>query len=433
MVKINSLEIENIKKVKAVSLEPTANGLTVIGGRNGAGKTSVLDSICWALGGEKYRPSKATRDGSNVPGSLKVALSNGIVVSRKGDKGSLKVMDPSGEKGGQTLLNEFVHQLALDLPKFLNSSDKEKARTLLDTLGIGEELAKMDQEERELYNERHAIGKIADQKKKHAAEMPYHQDAPPEPVAASELIKQQQEILAKNGENQRKRQRVEEIKRNRQNLEQQMQVLADQIKRLQEDHGKLSAQLVSSGEELETAQKTAEQLQDESTAEIEQRIEDIENINAMVRANQEKLRAEYEAKSQQAEYNAITEKIDDVRTRRMALLEGANMPLDNLTVEGGELIYNSQRWDCMSGSEQLRVATAIVRKLNPDCGFVLLDKLEQMDRQTMTEFGEWLTTEGLQAIATRVSTDGDECSLVIEDGTGEYHAPNVQLSADGVF
>jgi len=69
----------------------------------------------------------------------------------------------------------------------------------------------------------------------------------------------------------------------------------------------------------------------------------------------------------------------------------------------------------MSGAEQMKVSTAIVRKLNPDCGFVLLDKLEQMDTDTLKEFGEWLEKEGLQAIATRVST-GEECSIIIEDG-----------------
>lgn len=69
----------------------------------------------------------------------------------------------------------------------------------------------------------------------------------------------------------------------------------------------------------------------------------------------------------------------------------------------------------MSGSDQLRVATAIVRRLNPDCGFVLLDKLEQMDLTTLTEFAAWLEAEGLQAIATRVST-GSECQIIIEDG-----------------
>ena len=69
----------------------------------------------------------------------------------------------------------------------------------------------------------------------------------------------------------------------------------------------------------------------------------------------------------------------------------------------------------MSASEQLKVSTAIVRKLNPNCGFVLMDKLEQMDPDTLQDFGAWLEQEGLQVIATRVST-GDECSVIIEDG-----------------
>ena len=87
----------------------------------------------------------------------------------------------------------------------------------------------------------------------------------------------------------------------------------------------------------------------------------------------------------------------------------------SLSVEEGELTYNGAKWDCMSASEQLRVSVAIVRRLNPECGFVLMDKQEQMDEQTLREFGEWLEQEGLQVIATRVSTGG-ECSVIIEDG-----------------
>ena len=96
-------------------------------------------------------------------------------------------------------------------------------------------------------------------------------------------------------------------------------------------------------------------------------------------------------------------------------MENAELPLPELSVKEGELIYKGQEWDNMSGSDRLKVSTAIVRKLNPKCGFVLLDKLEQMDEDTLNEFGQWLEQEGLQAIATRVST-GDECSIIIEDG-----------------
>ena len=65
-IKINSLELENVKRVKAVKLEPTKNGLTVVGGKNNQGKTSVLDAITWALGGEKYKPSRRFNDSAKA-------------------------------------------------------------------------------------------------------------------------------------------------------------------------------------------------------------------------------------------------------------------------------------------------------------------------------------------------------------------------------
>ena len=111
----------------------------------------------------------------------------------------------------------------------------------------------------------------------------------------------------------------------------------------------------------------------------------------------------------------MTEQISALRQEKQDLLQSADLPLEGLTVENGAEQYHGKQWDSMSGSEQLRMSTAIVRKLNPDCGFVLLDKLEQMDSSTLQAFGQWLEQEGLQAIATRVST-GEECSIIIEDG-----------------
>ena len=116
MVKINSLEFENVKRIKAVRLEPAKTGLTVIGGKNRQGKTSVLDSLAWVLGGDKYKPSSPQREGSVIEPHLKVTLDNGIIVERSGKNSSLKVIDSTGNKGGQQLLNSFVEQFALNLP-----------------------------------------------------------------------------------------------------------------------------------------------------------------------------------------------------------------------------------------------------------------------------------------------------------------------------
>lgn len=400
-MKINQLEIENVKRIKAVKVAPAEDGLTIIGGNNNQGKTSVLDAIAWALGGDRYRPSQAVREGSMVPPNLHIVMNNGLVVERKGKNSDLKVTDPSGRKGGQQLLNEFVSQLALDLPKFMEASAKEKADTLLQILGVGGQLKELERQETDQYNRRRAIGQIADQKEKFAKEQAYFPDAPREPVSATELIKRQQDILAKNGENQRKRARLHQLEQESQQVNEELAALLKKQELLQAD--------------LETARKSAADLQDESTAELEESIANIEEINRKVRANLDRERAEDDAREYRRQYEALTKDLETTREEKAELLKTAPLPLPGLSVEEGELVYKGQKWDNMSGSERLMVSTAIVRKLNPRCGFVLLDKLEQMDLNTLQEFGRWLEGEGLQAIATRVST-GDECSIIIEDG-----------------
>ncbi len=416
-VKITSFEAENVKRVKAVTIIPAADGLTVIGGRNAQGKTSVLDAIAWALGGDKFRPGHPQRDGSVLPPRLRVLLSNGLVVERRGKNSELYITDPSGRKAGQTLLNSFVEQLALDLPKFMAANGREKAQTLLRIIGLGEQVEELERRGKTLYNERLALGRIADQKAKFAKEMTFYPNVPEEPLSAAELIAQQQDILARNGENQRKRQRRDELKRTLDTAEAQLAELTRRCEQLREDY--------------RIASTDAADLLDQSTAELEENIRTIEQTNAKVRANLDKARAEADAQKLADEYAALTAQIEDVQREKLALLNGADMPLPGLSVTDGELTYNGQPWDCMSSSEQLIAATSIVRRLNPECGFVLLDRLEAMDTDTLAAFGRWLEGEGLQAIATRVSTGG-ECQIIIEDGEvagAEADAPAVRWKA----
>lgn len=416
-VTITALEAENVKRIKAVALTPAPTGLTLVGGNNNQGKTSVLDALAWALGGDRFRPNAAQRDGAVAPAHLKVTLSNGVIVERKGKNSTLTVTDPTGRRSGQQLLNAFIEPLALDLPRFMEASDKEKADILLRIIGIGTELHVRDLEIKSLYDKRTFTGQLAQQKKHFAEELISYPDAPEEPVSASDLIRQQQEILARNGENQRLRQNLAE-------LEEKARVLADRRTQLEQTLALLVKEQDEVNESLCTARKSAENLQDESTAELEASIRGIEETNQKVRANLEKSRAEDEAARYASDYDKLTEAITQKRADRVALLNGADLPLPELSVEDGALTYKGKHWRDMSGSDQLRVASAIVRRLNPDCGFVLLDKLEQMDMTTLTEFGRWLEAEHLQAIATRVST-GSECQIIIEDGMVKDAEPPV--------
>lgn len=400
-ITINEFEAENVKRIRAVKLHPSPTGLTIIGGNNGQGKTSVLDSIAWALGGEKFRPTDAKNKDSVIPPYLHVTLSNGLVVERNGKNSSLKVTDPSGEKAGQKLLDSFIGTLALDLPKFMNASNTEKAKILLSILGVGDQLEELNNQERKIYDERTAIGRVADQKEKYAKEQPYYSDVPEAPISSADLIKQQQEILARNGQRQQWIRDYDKYQAEYNSIVEQIDLLKERLHEVDE--------------KVKASKHSQRELQMESTEELEASLANIEETNRKVRANLDKEKAEDDARQYRRQYDQLTDQIENIRNEKKSLLDHADLPLEGLCVENGNLIYNGEQWDCMSSSDQLKVATAIVKKLNPECGFVLIDKLEQMDMQTLKEFGDWLELEGLQVIATRVST-GDECSIIIEDG-----------------
>lgn len=398
-MKITSLQMENVKRIRAIRLEPSPDGLTIIGGKNAQGKTSVLDGIAYALGGEKYRPTNLRREGAVADTVIHIEMDDGLVIERRGKNASLVVTDKDGKKHGQQILDAIISKLTIDLPKFLNAKDKEKADILLQILGIGDELAELERDEKAKYDMCHTVGQMAEKKKKAADDMPYHDDVPEEKVSIKALLDQQQEVLARNGVKQKLLEDLEANKRHLATYKTQLKEITNAVKRLEENIEKAEAEDVTL----------------EDTSELEAQIADFEAVNAKIAENAAKRQREEEAADLQDQYDTLTTEIDEIRKKRLALLENADLPYPGLAVEKGVLKLDGKAWDCMSGAQQMIVGCAIASRLNPNCKFVLLDKLEQLDLETLTEFDNWLVENGLQCIATRVST-GEECALVIEDG-----------------
>lgn len=420
LVHVIECQMENVKRVALVRFSPKGKGLTVIGGDNKQGKTSILDALCFALAGEKYRPTNLQRDGSLSPAEISVKLSNGLLVERKGKNATLKVTDPTGNRAGQKLLDALLEELALNLPRFLAMTARDKANVLLQIIGIGEQLKELENEERKAYDERHVFGIMCEQKNAYATELPWHADAPETPVSAAELVQSAQAVMARNAERVNARANidrayalVETAKIAEAAAARRVNEIEEMLSRAKADHADRSTAVTKANESFESAQLVVDD--DESTADIQAQIENIEATNAKVRDNLNKAKAKDDAEAASAKYDALGASVDAVRSRRRALLDGAAMPLPGLSIEAGELTYNGKSWDCMSGVEKVRAGVAIVRKLKPTCGFVLLDGLEAFDVAQLAELDQWLAAEGMQGIGTRVSR-GDECTLIIEDG-----------------
>ena len=420
-LKITALEVENVKRVKHVQLSINENGLTTFGGRNAQGKTSLLDAIKWTLGGDRYKPSNPNHDGEQA--ATKITLNNGMTVEVFGKNGSIKVVDSTGKRSGITIVQDLISTFALDLPKFMSATSNDKAKMLLDQFpGLGKKLADLNAEEKKLYDERLLLGRQVELKQKHADDLPYNKEAPEQLLSGSEMSTKLTKAMSVNAGNRKLR---DDVPAACQRLEQAEKALVDRQKRIDDIRRMLtdaeaqareaSAARDGFANQLRAATSSAESLVDEDVSTINREMEQIDIINSKVRQNMEKQRAEDEATSYRLDYESKTHRIEAIRDEKVQLLSGIKMPLEGLAIVDGELLYKNQKWDCMSGAEKLQVGTAICASIKPSCGFVLLDELERMDVETMSEFSEWLEARNLQAIGTRVGR-GDENSIIIEDG-----------------
>lgn len=408
---ILSYDIKNAGRIKAVHVEPKKSGLTVIGGRNAQGKTTNLDMLAWACGGDKYRPPEPNRRGSEAPAELDVKFDNGIHVTRKGKNGTLSVVDETkGTKGGQALLDKFISSFALDLRAFRNAKPKDKADLLLQTLGIDKPLAEIQAKIDAAYDARKVANGIAKQKMAIQAQAGEPLEAPcDEPIDISGLM---QQLQAANKSNEDRQRIVYAFRSHDADLAR----LNNRIKELTEE-------LRKAKEDLAKAEATpATPIPDETdVAQLQADIQQATEINAefarVQHANESIKRATQEA----IEANKVAEQADEIlekaRQAKADLLANAEMPDPDIRInEGGELTFKGDTWEALAGSDELILCAKIVSRLNPECKFILIDGLEQMDGDTLAGFDKWSEDAGFQVIGTRVTADPDECTLIIEDG-----------------
>jgi len=412
-VRLLDVAVENVKRINEVAAEILPTGLTIVGGKNTHGKTSFIDAIAWDLGGDRFKPTSPARNGKTP--YIKIRLDNGYTVERAGKNSALKVTCPEG-KAGVAALREFISPFALDLSKFMAASEPEKIKILLAQFPeLGKQLDALVCSEKALYDERHKIGVIADSKTKYAENLAYDEFAPDALADVSEITAR---LTAAHAEINRQ----ENCNAKRAELKRDIDRRKSEIASDEAAIKKLMGTVELKKTQLEKLVDAHEEMDIESlgfpmpdTSEIERELAEVEIKNTAYRHNESKRQAAGEAAELREKYEKQTTEIEEIRAKQRELLKPLSGVLDGLSLADGCVKYNDQQWDCMSTAEQYKVATAICSRLNPSCGFVLIDRLETMDTDTLAEFGAWLTERGLQAIGTRVST-GDECTFIIEDG-----------------
>jgi hypothetical protein len=411
-VKVLSVHADNFQRLRAVELDLQPDGLTVIGGGNAQGKTSLLRAIMYALGGKRMAPEMPTRSGAEQH-EVTVELSNGVTVERIGE--DLKIKGPW--TGGQGLLQQFYSQFALDLPKFLGSRGIERVRILLAVLGADEKkLEALRVKEKGMRDDRQKLYGRKQAAQAHAERMPAFPDVEEEPDDAAPL----RAIEAAREQAKLRESRLNHVA----HLQGRITEWEAEITKLQE--------LIATSRDAIT-QHEADIPAEQDTAELEQEVARVAGLRSKWEANQAKEAAHEEARGLNEQYQSLSCQIDANQEEQQAMLDGIGDILPELSLKEGEIHYQGIPWDGMSAAEQIRTGCAIVAQHNPECGFVLVDKLEQMDLQSLAALHDWATANSIQVIATRVST-GDECTVIIEDGglatETDTPKPQPQLTED---
>lgn len=471
-MKVKRFTMENVKAVSLFDFQFPISGVTTFGGRNNQGKTTILNGMQYAAGGETFRPTNYKKDGAEGEPLLRMEFTNGIVAQRIGESADLKVFDETGKLSRQRLLDQFITKFALDLPRFLNGTDKERAEILLKALHIEDKVEALDEAIEGEYTERTIIGRLRDQKKKAGKEMPFHEEVGEKELSPSAILARMQEVNVRNAKVQAAKQ---ELDKNNADLirlieagdkiaaalakvdgetealctkvdedcatkvaaiKEQIRKLEDSIASTQDFAVSHKAQIRKSADESKSAlsrQKdendkavdsltekiAAAEAQDftlEDTTSFQKELDAIEDTNVKIRENIARAKVLQEADDQSLKYDEKTAIIEDLRKQRDALLQGAGLPYPGLSVENKVVTLNGKAWDCISESMKIRVGCAIVMRINPSCKFMLVDKLEQLDPDSLAELDQFAKDHDIQIIGTRVTTDPDDCTIIIKNG-----------------
>ncbi|MFW0772491.1 AAA family ATPase [Paenarthrobacter nitroguajacolicus] len=402
MSRIISLQTTNYKRLKAVRIQPDQNGnLVVIGGNNGQGKSSILDSITAALGGVNAKTTpKPIRDGEERA-EIILETEDLIVVRRFAAGGStLTVKSPDGAvyPKGQAKLDDLLGKLSLDPLAFTQLSDKEQLATLLDLVELPFSPEKLAAERKKLFDARADVGRQG----KAIGDVTVDDSLPTEETSASEIIAKIRQLEANA--------------RARAEWASGIRLAEDKVSAIREQIKELTAELAHWESTLKTRLDGQEDLPPaHDTAPLEAQLASVEDNNAAIRANNAALSKVAKQAELRAEYNSLSDKIQALDQKKADGLAKAKFPIDDLGFDESGVTYQGVPFKQASSAEQLRVSLAMAIALNPKLRVIRIADGSLLDKDNLA-LVESIAREHDFQVWIEVVGDGDGRGIIIEDG-----------------
>ena len=400
-MKIIKLTASNVKRLRAVEITPDGT-LQVVTGRNGQGKTSVLDAIWLALGGgsaarETVRPVRDGEDKASVTLDL-----GDLVVTRTWSKGktALTVTNQDGARysSPQAMLDSLVGRLSFDPLAFTRLSTKDQRDALLDLVDLGIDLDEHARQRQALYDHRADLGR---QRKMLGAAPVINETLPSTEQSASEIIAKIRD--------------ADDLRRH-------IKARAEWLAAKQAECDDIAAQISALQARMDDLQERIAGHQADpvpampDTSKLERQLSGIEATNAAIRDNEQAKRTVAKRDELSAAWVAASEDIDALDQLKADALAAAKLPVDGLGFDDSGVTFNGVPFSQASSAEQIRVSLAMAMALNPQLRVVRILDGSLLDDDSMRQVAEMASAADYQVWIERVSDDS-ATAVVIEDGT----------------
>lgn len=433
-MQILNIKAENFKGLKLVEVVPE-KVTTVIGGKNRAGKSSLLDAVAATLGGVKMCPKQPIREGQDKA-TCEVKLEGDesrllppCLVTRtweRRENGSiasqLEIVTADGYKAPspQTILNDVVGPLGFDPERFLRMKPKEQAEVLRGLVGL--DFTELDAEREKAFSRRTEVNRDGKKLKARFDAMPRYEDAPKEEISVATLMEELKRRQAVNRHNKDVRDELAEL--------QDGLTLCDQeIASAELDVKEFEKRLKQSRKRLEVRKKkkakttgysnvtsvAVTELKDEDEEEIQGQVTASEETNRKVRENGQRDTLEKDLGAEREKSADLTEKIDQIDSQKQKMRQDAKWPVKGLGYDESGVTLLTRPFEQASATEQRQAAFGIVAALNPALKFAMIKDGSLLDDESLQDFGRIATEKGFQLFVERVG-EGQECTVIISDG-----------------
>ena len=403
--KIVKLQVENIMRVKTAEILPK-DSTVVIGGKNMAGKTTILESIAMALGGKRAIPVEPIHRGEDSANII-LELEDIIITLNftANDKSYLKVTakDGAAYSSPQAMLDKLYSSLTFDPLAFSRMGAMEQAVVLMRLAGL--DFTELDSLREQAYDERRDLSRDVKAMEARIKSAERYEDVPDEQVIVSGIM---QELEAAETEN-------ESIREQKHAMELCERLVAEK-----------KAEIESLEQKLETAREILSGAEEElkSFSGIKEPIDlsPFKERLATAAETNEKIKANEAYKSLAREYQSLTSKVKDctktmesIDSKKATMLAGANFPIGGLSINENGVTYSDIVFSQCSQAERLRVSVAMGLAMNPELRVLLIRDGSLLDKDNLEMISEMAKDADAQIWIERVG-EGEECSIIMVDG-----------------